>query len=144
MSQQLQSVVFTAAGLLALATAGAAVADHVVQVGQTLTLTEDLVLSGNESLEIKGTPDRRCTLAGNGHGIRSKGEWTGSIRIRYCELHQLGAPAKLTADGRRIAAEFSALDLTISGRGGLVVEHCVFDACAAVHLQTDGESSATI
>src|SRR5262249_53866700 len=55
----------------------------------------------------------------------------------------LGAPAKLTKDGRRIAVEFPAIDLTVSGKGALVVEHCVFDGSAAVHVQNDGHSTTT-
>ena len=38
-------------------------ADHSVEAGQTLTLTQDLVLGGNDVLEVKGTPDKRCTRA---------------------------------------------------------------------------------
>lgn len=135
------------AALAACLAAGAptgAVADQVVEAGQTFELKEDLVLSGKESLEIKGAPDRRCTLVGNGHAIRSKGEWTGSVRIRHCDVRQLGAAAKMTPDGRRIATEFPALDLTITGNGELVLEQCVLDGCAAVHVQNDGESTATV
>lgn len=116
-------------------------ADETVEAGQTLALKEDLVLTGADSLEIKGTPDRRCTLLGNGHRIRTKGDWTGSVRIRNCDIHQLGAVAKLTDDGSRIATEFPAIDLAISGKGTLVVENCVFDESAAVHVQNDGEST---
>src|SRR4051794_26175818 len=46
-------------------------ARHVVEPGQTLTLDEDLVLAGNDSLEVRGTPEKRCTLVGNNHRIRS-------------------------------------------------------------------------
>jgi hypothetical protein len=120
-----------------------AVADHTVEAGETLALKEDLVLTGEECLDIKGTAERRCTLLGNGHRIRSRGAWTGSVRIRHCDLRQLGEPAKLTEDGNRIGAEFPALDLTISGKGALVVEHCVFDESSAVHVQNDGESTTT-
>jgi hypothetical protein len=120
-----------------------AVADHTVEAGQTLTLKEDLVLTGRDSLEVKGTPDRRCTIVGNGFCIRTRGEWTGSVRIRHCDLRRLGAPPRFTDDGRRIAAEFPALDLTITGKGQLVVEHCDLDESAAVHVRNDGESTTT-
>src|SRR5262249_32929530 len=86
------------------------VADQTVEAGQTLDLKEDLVLSGDESLDIKGTAERRCTVLGNGHRIRSKGTWSGSVRIRHCDVHQLGAPARMTDDNSRIAAEFPALE----------------------------------
>jgi hypothetical protein len=136
------TIFLMACGLVALLPLPA-VADQTVEAGQTLALKEDLVLTGHDVLDMKGTPENRCTLIGNGHQIRSKGEWTGSVRLRYCDVRGLGAPAKLTADGTRIAAEFPALDLTISGKGTLVVEHCVFDASAAVHVQNDGESTTT-
>lgn len=121
----------------------AAAEDRTVEAGQTLTLTEDVVLTGNASLEIKGTADRRCTLVGNEHRIITKGKWTGVVRIRYCDIHGLGAAPKLNDNGSRIAAEFPAFDLVIADKGQLTVEHCDFDACAAIHVQNDGESSMT-
>jgi hypothetical protein len=120
-----------------------AFADQVVEAGQTLALKTDLVLTGTDSLDIKGTPGARCTLTGNGHRIRSRGKWTGFVRIRHCDVRRLGAAATLTKDGHRIAAEFPALELTITGKGSLTVEHCVFDESAAVHVHTDGESTVT-
>jgi hypothetical protein len=144
MNQRLRSAVFAAAGSLMFVAPTPVLADQVIEAGQTLALKEDLILSSSESLDIKGTPERRCTLIGNGHRIRSKGEWTGSVRIRHCDVHQLGAPAKLTDDGRRIAAEFPAVDLTITDKGALVLENCVFDECAAIHVQNDGESTSNI
>jgi hypothetical protein len=131
---------FLAACALMALLATHAVADHTVEAGQTLSLNEDLVLTGEDSLDIKGTSDRRCTLIGNGHCIRSRGPWSGAVRIRYCDVRQLGAPARMTEDGRRIAAEFPAIALTISGKGLLIVEHCVLDESAAVHVRNDGES----
>lgn len=120
-----------------------AIAGHTVEAGQTLDLKEDLILTGDDSLEINGAYDRRCTLIGNGHRIRSKGAWTGSVLIRHCDIRGLGAPATLTDNGNRIAAEFPAFDLTITGKGSLVIEHCVLDESAAIHVQNDGESTAT-
>jgi hypothetical protein len=141
MNRRILPTLFLTAGLVALVPAPAVAAGHTVEAGQTLALKEDIVLSGDDSLEIKGTADRRCTLLGNGHRIRSQGAWTGSVRIRHCDLRQLGAPAKLTADGSRIAAEFPALEVAITGKGVLLVEHCVFDESAAVHVQNDGDST---
>jgi hypothetical protein len=129
--------------VLALLPAPAAAGTTVVEAGQTLTLTEDLVLTGDDGLDVRGTADRPCTLVGNGHVVRSKGAWTGTVRVRHCAVRGLGAAAKLTDDGRRIAAEFPALDLTVTGRGSLVAEHCDFDASGAVHVRNDGESATT-
>src|SRR4051794_25748835 len=94
-----------------------AFADQSVEAGETLTLKEDLVLTGTDFLDIKGLPNSRCTLIGNGHRIRTQGQWTGSVRIHHCDIRQLGAAAKLTEDGRRIGMEFPAIDLTITGKG---------------------------
>lgn len=132
------AIILASCGLLARPPHAAA---RTVEAGQTLALKEDLVLTGADVLEIRGTSDRRCTLLGNGHRIRSEGLWTGTLRIRYCDIRHLGAPAKLSDDGSRIAAEFPALDLTAAGKGTIVIEHCDFDGCAAVHVLNDGEST---
>src|SRR5262245_57171482 len=131
-----------ACGLMALL-ATRANADHTVESGETFVLKEDLFLTGNDVLDIKGTADRRCTLVGNGHRIRSQDQWTGSVRIRHCDVRGLGAPARLSDDRTRIAAEFPALDLTVSGKGMVLVEHCVVDESAAIHVRNDGESTTT-
>jgi len=137
----LTAALLVACGLVALP--APAVTNQVIEAGQTLTLKEDLVLTGDDVLEIKGTADKRCAIVGNGHRIRSKGKWTGSVRIRHCDVRGLGAPAKLTDDKSRIAAECPAIDLTIAGKGSLVVEHCVFDESAGVHVTNDGNSTTT-
>jgi hypothetical protein len=143
MDRRLPPVLFLSVCALAALLPLPATADHTVEAGETLALKEDLVLNGEDSLEIKGTPTRRCTLLGNGHRIRSTARWTGSVRIRHCDIRRVGAPAVLTDDGTRIATEFPALDLTISGKGALVVENCVFDESAAVHVRNEGESTTT-
>ncbi|MDB5335136.1 MAG: hypothetical protein JWN70_755 [Planctomycetaceae bacterium] len=118
-----------------------AAADQVVEAGETLVLKDDLILTGETSLDIKGLPDRRCTLVGNGYRIRTDGRWTGAVRVRNCDVRRLGAPAKLTADGRRVAVEYPALELKIEGDGTLLVEHCDFDESAAVHVQNEDQST---
>jgi hypothetical protein len=135
------TVPLLAAALLAALPPAPALATHTVAAGGTLVLKEDLVLTGKDVLDIKGTPDRRCTLVGNGHRIRSEGAWTGSVRIRHCDVRRLGGPPRLSADGSRIAAELPALDLTASGKAEVVVEHCDLDECAAVHVRNGGEST---
>jgi hypothetical protein len=136
------AIILATSGLVAMWSTPAA-ADHTIEAGETFTLKEDLVLTGTDSLEIKGTADRRCTLIGNGYRIRTRGAWTGTVRIRHCDVRRLGAAARMTEDGRRIAVEFPAIDLTISGKGSLIVEHCDFDESAAVHVQNDGQSTTT-
>src|SRR4051794_35065254 len=132
-----------ACGLAALLPAFAAAGPTVVEAGQTLSLSADLVLTGDDTLDVRGTPEKRCVLAGNGHRVRTAGTWTGSVRVRHCDVRGLGGPATLSADGSRIAAEFPALDLTAAGTGSIVIEHCDFDASAAVHVRNDGTSTTT-
>ncbi len=141
---QRASVVFLLAscGLLTLVPSQTLAAARTVEAGQTLDLKEDLVLAGDDTLEVRGTPERRCTVLGNGHRIRSQARWTGALRIRHCDLRGLGSPARLTDEGSRIQTEFPALDLAVMGQGAVVVEHSDFDGCAAVHVQTDGDSTA--
>jgi hypothetical protein len=117
-------------------------ATHVLEPGQTLNLKEDLVLTGDAVLDVRGTPEMRCTIAGNNHQIRSDGKWTGSVKIRHCTLQKLGGQPRLTDDGQRLAREFPALDLKIAGAGSIVIEHCSFDESSSVHVQTDGKSTA--
>src|SRR5262249_25376178 len=114
-----------------------------IEAGQTLTLKEDLVLSSGDVLEIKGTADKRCTIVGNGHRIRTSCKWDGSVRIRHCDIRKLGAPPKLTDDKTRIAKEYPAIDLAIERKGSLVIENCVFDECAGVHVTNNGNSTTT-
>jgi hypothetical protein len=49
----------------------AAAGSVVVEAGQTHTLTADLMLNGGDVLDIRGTPEKPCALAGNRHRIRS-------------------------------------------------------------------------
>src|SRR5579872_1751189 len=72
----------------------ASAASIVVEAGQTHTLNEDLVLSGPDTLEIKGTADRPCTLVGNRHRVRSGTNWTGSLTITHCTIKDLGGLQK--------------------------------------------------
>jgi hypothetical protein len=118
-----------------------AFADHIIPPGETLELKADLVLAGEDVLEINGTAEKRCPLVGNGYCIRSEGNWTGSIKLRHCDVKGLGAAVKFTEDKSRIQSEFPALKLIVSGKGSLVIENCVFDASGAIHVQNDGEST---
>jgi hypothetical protein len=117
-------------------------ATHKVEAGQTHTLKEDLVLTEDDALEINGTPEKRCTLIGNNHRIRSAGKWTGSVKINHCTLQKLGSPPELTSDGQRVGREFPALELTVAGSGSIVVENSVFEESSLIHIQTDEKSTA--
>ncbi|MBM4040786.1 MAG: hypothetical protein FJ290_19960 [Planctomycetes bacterium] len=61
-----------------------------VAAGETLSLDGDLVLLGNDVLEINGTAGEPCTLVGNGHQAKTKGNWTGHVKATHCTFRQLG------------------------------------------------------
>src|SRR5437879_4904370 len=50
-------------------------ANVVVEAGKTHILLEDLVLTGADVLEVKGTREQPCTIIGNNHRIRTDGKW---------------------------------------------------------------------
>ena len=110
------------------ATAGS----RTLKAGEVLGVGEDLVLSGDDVLEVQGTADKPCRLDGNGQQIRTRGDWRGRVRIAYCEFRGLGN------------AKLPALDLTAAGDGDqIVIEHSSFHACGALHLANEG-TSATV
>lgn len=114
-----------------LFSAPAAAAPLVIEAGQTYTLREDLVLKGDDVLEIRGTAEKPCTLVGNQHRITSGAKWSGVLQIAHCTLKQLGTTA---APG---------IEITTAGTGGVRIEHCTFDGCSAIHVQNDERSTAT-
>src|SRR4051794_3207735 len=71
--------------------AGPAGADgHALAAGQSLSLKADLVLTGDDVLEVRGTADKRCTVDGNGHRVRTAPGWRGHVRVAHCDLRGLG------------------------------------------------------
>src|SRR4051794_2616510 len=113
----------------------------VVQAGQTHTLQADLVLNGDDVLEIRGTPEEPCVLVGNRHRIRSGPNWTGVLKITHCTIRDVGGLPRRTPDGLVSGPGPDAIELKVAGKGQVVIERCTFDACSAIHLQTDGASS---
>jgi hypothetical protein len=101
------------------------------------------VLDGDDVLDVRGTPEKPCALVGNRHRIRSGSKWTGSLRITHCTIRDLGGLPKRAADGRVSGPGAAAFELKVAGKGGVTIEHCTFDACAAIQLQTDGASTAS-
>lgn len=114
-----------------------------VRAGETLQLQEDLVLTGDDVLEINGTADQPCTLVGNQHCVRSNAKWTGAVKITHCSLQKLGEPAKRGKDGQVTGPGSPAVDLKAAGKGSITIERCSFDACSAIHLQNDDASVAS-
>ena len=135
--------------LLALALAwlgpasAARAAPLVVEAGQTYTLQEDIILNGDVVLEVRGTAEKPSTLVGGRHRIRSGARWTGSLKITHCTVRGLGGLPRRSADDRAQGPGDPALDLKVAGKRGIVIEHCTLDACSALHLQTDGASTAS-
>jgi len=112
-----------------------------VKAGETLTLSEDLVLSGEDSIDIQGTAERRCTLAGQRHRIRSSGTWTGRVRIAHCDIQELGDKTTLTPDGKA-STQAHAIDLGAGKEAEVAIENSLFAASSSVRLRLDGQSTA--
>jgi hypothetical protein len=112
----------------------------IVQAGQTRALQEDLVLNGDDVLEIKGTAEKPCTLVGNQHQIRTGPRWTGSIKIIHCTIQKLGEPAKRADNGQVTGPGAPAIDVKAVAKADVTIEHCTFDTCSAIHIQNDDNS----
>jgi hypothetical protein len=121
-----------ALGCLGLLPAGeAAAGSRTLKAGEIVGISEDLVLSGDDVLEVAGTAEKHCRLDGNCQQVRTTADWRGHIKVSYCEFRGLGS------------AKTPALDLTANGEGDkIVIENSEFHACGAVHL-TNNDRSAT-
>jgi hypothetical protein len=109
-----------------------AAGDTVVEAGKTLTLTEDLVLSGGDSLDVRGTAEQRCAIVGNGHSIKSADKWTGRVKISSCDLKGLGS------------VKAPSVDVKAAGKAEVLLEGCDFDECGPLALRTDDTSTARV
>lgn len=101
-----------------------------VAAGKTLTLDADRVLRRDDVLEVLGTAEAPCNIVGNGHAIRSEGNWTGRLRLSHAVIKGLGTEKQ---DGIRVAA---------SGKGDISIEGCTFDACSSVSINNADSSTA--
>src|SRR5262249_15364332 len=99
-----------------------------------------LVLSGQDSIEVRGTPEKRCTIKGNRHRIRTSGEWTGRIRISHCDFIELGDLPVFAAD-KRISSQAHALELAAAKDAEIAVDHSTFRASASISLRVEGTST---
>ncbi len=116
---------------LVLGTAPSAEAgSRILRAGENLAIGEEYVLTGEDVLEIHGTPDKRCRIDANAQAIRTTGKWTGRIKLTHCDIRGLGSAGK------------PAFDVTAGGDGAqIVIEHCDFHACGAIHLTNSGQSA---
>lgn len=112
----------------------------VVAAGETLNLSEDLVLAGQDSLDVRGTPEKRCSIQGNRHRIRTSGDWSGTIRISHADVTDLGDKPVFNAQGR-MASQFHALEATATKNAEIVVERSTFHASSSVSLRLEGSST---
>ena len=118
--------------MIALLLLALAAGDTVLEAGQTLTLTEDLVLSGAATIDVRGTADQRCVILGNGHAIRSDGKWTGRLKITGCDIRGLGAP------------KVHAIDVKAEDHAEIALDRCTFDGSSSISLRNDGASEARV
>jgi ferric-dicitrate binding protein FerR (iron transport regulator) len=115
----------------------------VVKAGETLDLSEDLILAGDDTLEVLGTADHPCILKGNHHQIRTSGEWIGRLRITYAEVRELGDRTAFNAQGK-VTSQTHALEIAASKSAEFAVENTSFGASSALRLRLDGQSTARI
>jgi MYXO-CTERM domain-containing protein len=125
--------IFLTSLLLLLATARTAGATSVtIAAGQTYTLSADLVLSGADALDAKGTVQSPCVVAGNGHAIVAN-NLTGHVKIENCVLQRLGGTQETTP----------ALGLTAQGTADITITGSTFDACGSIRLHLQDTATAT-
>ena len=116
------ALLFTAAlGGAAMLGGTATAAAKVVAAGEVLDMSEDLVLSGSDSLTAGADGGPRCTIHGHGKTIRSADGWTGSLTIKSCDIDQLGAA---NADAINVsspaAGDYTITDTGFSASGQLI------------------------
>jgi hypothetical protein len=101
---------------------------------QVMNLTQDLMLSGSQSLQMVGTntPGGRVRINGNGFRIRTSGTWTGHVTLRYADVVGLGQ----LNDG------LLAIDATTTAP--LTLESCNFDSCGKMAFTLNGTATASI
>jgi hypothetical protein len=106
-------------------------ASRTLRPGDVWGLAEDFVLTGDDVLEVRGTPEKLCRIDANGGTIRTARDWKGKIHLEYCELRSLGT------------AKAPALDLTAAGDGEqITIDHCDFHACGPIYLTNEGNSAS--
>ena len=118
-----------------LASTAAVAATTQIPAGQTLSLAQDLSLSGADTLVIAGTAEQPCTIEGNNHQIKTDGTWTGQVRIAHARIHNLGA--------RGNKPQIHAFDLKAGGDAVIEIAHCTFHSSAAVRVENGGQSATT-
>lgn len=123
---------FAAGCVCLLFSASASAASRTLTPGQVLGMGEDMVLAGDDVLEVNGTAEKPCRIDANCQQIKTAPDWRGRIKVSHCEFRGLGT------------AKLPALDVTARGKGDrIVIENSEFHACGAVHL-ANVEDSGTV
>jgi MYXO-CTERM domain-containing protein len=92
----------------------------------TVTLTQDLMLSGSTALDWTDT-----TVIGNGHHVVSATDWNGDIHISNAFVTGLG--------------DYMTPGMTLHTTSGAVtVESSIFEATGAIGITTDGAAAMSI
>src|SRR5262249_44482170 len=99
---------------------------------QTITLANDVVLTGSQSYELVGTANGRIKLDGNGHRIRSTGS-SGKLTLKFVDVYNLGTEAVPTTLG---------IDVTMIGP--VTIEDSVFDSTNSLALELNGSAIASV
>ncbi len=106
-------------------------ASRTLAPGQVLGVSEDIVLAGDDVLEVNGTAEKPCRIDANCQQIRTAPDWRGRIKVSHCEFRSLGTAKK------------PGLDIAARGTGDrIIIEHSTFHACGSIKLANHDESGA--
>jgi hypothetical protein len=114
------------------ATGGAGGRATLIEAGPNdRVLSADIVLTGDDSLDLSSNDAGPCRLIGNGYAIRSRGTWVGHLSIRGCFVQDLGS------------ASVAAIALEMSGGASTTIEGVTFDTSGAVQVTNSDDSTTT-
>ena len=101
---------------------------------QTVDLTANVVLSGNQSYALAGTATGRVRLNGNGFRIITTGSGTsGSVSLKFVDVYGLGNPADPASPG-----------IDVVTTGSAIIEDSVFDSSNPIELRLNGAAAASV
>lgn len=111
--------------------------DIIINPGETLSLDDDLVLSGDDLLVINGTPENPCKLDGKHHAIYTDG-WGGAILIQNCRIKRLGTQSSKSQPGA------PAFRLEVFGGGDVTITNSTFAQCNQFLVRNRDSSTVTL
>jgi len=117
---------------LVTAAAPAAAADVTVAPGGTLTLTDDIVLTGGDLFTAGGDTGGRCAIHGGGHVIRTGDTaWSGTFTMKNCDVDGLGV------------ALGNGIELYGTGQAAIVMQGNTFSKSSEVFLSAADTTTVT-